>query len=340
MQGMRLLGSIIVGCLLAFGSPNVIAAAPADGASIATLRKLLDQPEGQIDLARAKVTIDHLVDPKVDVEVTLRLLDQWAAKVRARFPQGAMNKTKINLLVSTLYEPGPWNDYRPFGYDFSDPFGRDPKNTLLSTYLAKRKGQCVIMPIALVLLGQKLGLPVTLTTAPYHLIVKYGDEEVGQWTNLEATSGRFYADSGYEQALRIPPEAIKNDTFMRPYTQKESVALFATATLVPFYKQQRRPEQMLQVTDLILKANPKDVVAMTLRGDAYYLLIEQRFKSKYPVAAQIPPAEQTEFKLFSRQNLEWYSKAEALGWKAWSEADWARYLEHFVKQKSKLQGGK
>lgn len=140
MQGMRLLGSIIVGCLLAFGSPNVIAAAPADGASIATLLKLLDQPEGQIDLARAKVTIDHLVDPKVDVEVTLRLLDQWAAKVRARFPQGAMNKTKINLLVSTLYEPGPWNDYRPFGYDFSDPFGRDPKNTLLSTYLTKRKG--------------------------------------------------------------------------------------------------------------------------------------------------------------------------------------------------------
>jgi len=340
MQGMRLLGSIILGCLLAFGSPNVITAAPADGASITTLRKLLDQPEGQIDLARAKVTIDHLVDPKVDVEATLRLLDQWAVKVRARFPQGAMNKTKINLLVSTLYEPGPWNDYQPFGYDFSDPFGRDPKNTLLSTYLAKRKGQCVIMPIALVLLGQKLGLPVTLTTAPYHLIVKYGDEEVGQWTNLEATSGRFYADSGYEQALRIPPEAIKNDTFMRPYTQKESVALFATATLAPFYKQQRRPEQMLQVTDLILKANPKDVVAMTLRGDAYYLLIEQRFKSKYPVAAQIPPAEQTEFKLFSRQNLEWYSKAEALGWKAWSEADWSRYLEHFVKQKSKLQGGK
>lgn len=196
------------------------------------------------------------------------------------------------------------------------------------------------MPIALVLLGQKLGLPVTLTTAPYHLIVKYGDEEVGQWTNLEATSGRFYADSGYEQALRIPPEAIKNDTFMRPYTQKESVALLATATLAPFYKQQRRPEQMLQVTELVLKANPKDVVAMTLRGDAYYLLIEQRFKSKYPVAAQIPPAEQTEFKLFSRQNLEWYSKAEALGWKAWSEADWVRYLEHFAKQKSKLQGGK
>ncbi|MFA1260138.1 transglutaminase family protein [Xanthomonas axonopodis pv. fascicularis] len=198
---------------------------PADAANLAILRRLLNEPEGQVDLARAKVTIDHMVDPKVDVEGTLGLLDQWAAKIRARFPPGASNKAKINLLVSTLYESGPWNDHRPFGYDFSDPYGRDPNNTLLSTYLARRKGQCVIMPIAIVLLGQKLGLPVTMTTAPYHLIVKYGDEEIGQWTNLEATSGRFYADSGYEQALRIPSEAIKNDTFMRPYTQKESVAI-------------------------------------------------------------------------------------------------------------------
>jgi hypothetical protein len=58
------------------------------------------------------------------------------------------------------------------------------------------------------------------------------------------------------------------------------VALFATATLVPFYKQKPQAERMLQATDLILKANPKDVMAMTLRGDAYYLLIEQRFKAR------------------------------------------------------------
>lgn len=301
---------------------------------------LLLTPESQIDLAKAKIAIDRMIDPKVDAESTLRLLDQWVAKVRARFPPGASNKTKINLLISTLYESGAWNDYRPFRYDFEDPFGKDLDNTLLSTYLRKRKGQCVIMPITFVLLGQKLGLPVTMTTAPYHVMVKYGDEEIGQWTNLEATSGRFYPDSGYEHALRIPPEAIKNETFMRPYSQKESVALFATATLVPFYKRQRQPEQILQATDLILQANPKDVVAMTHRGDAYYLLIEQRFKSKYPVASQIPAPEQDEFKAYSRQNLEWYAKAEALGWKEWTPADWDKYLNHFAGQKSNAQGGK
>lgn len=118
----------MLGLSLALLCAPAIAAAssPAEpvAASTATLRRLLEQPEGSIDLARAKVTIDYLVDPKTDVEGTLRQLDQWAAKVRARFPAGASNKVKMDLLISTLYQPGPWNDHRPFSYDYTDPFGK------------------------------------------------------------------------------------------------------------------------------------------------------------------------------------------------------------------------
>ncbi len=312
-----------------------------DSADIGTaaLRHLLKQPEGSIDLARAKVTIDHMADPTVDIEGTLRQLDQWAAKVNARFPIGASNKLKMDLLISTLYQPGPWNDHRPFSYDYTDPFGKDLKNTLLSTYLATRKGQCVIMPVAFVLLGQKLGLPVTMTTAPYHLIVKYGDEEQGQWTNLEATSGFFRADTMYERTLHISAEATKHDTYLRPYTQRESIALFATATLAPTHKVKRQPELLLQVTDLILEANPKDVIAMTLRGDAYYALIEQRFMRKYPTAQQIPAAQREEYLSYIRKNEEWYAKAAALGWREWTEPQRADYVKHFMNMKSNSEQG-
>nr|WP_255681929.1 transglutaminase family protein [Luteimonas sp. BDR2-5] len=303
------------------------------------MRRLLEQPEGAIDLARTKIAIDRMVDPSIDADATLRLVDEWAARARARFPAGASNKVKMDLLISTLYEPGPWNDNRPFGYDYSDPFGQNVENTLLSTYLATRKGQCVIMPIAFLAIGERLGLPLTLTTAPYHLMVKYGDEEQGHWTNFEATSGLFHADSGYEQALNIPPEATHNDTFLRPYTQHETVASFATATLVPFYRQRQQAERMLEVTDAILQANPKDVVAMTQRGDAYYLLIEQQFKAKYPEAEQIPQDLRAIYLDYSRQNLDWYAKAEALGWRQWGPADRERYLQHFNTMKSKSQGG-
>ncbi|WP_236611023.1 transglutaminase-like domain-containing protein, partial [Xanthomonas citri] len=243
----RLIGAL--GLCLALVAASAWASTPAPQET--TLRLLLQQPEGSIDLARAKITIDRMIDPSIDTEATLREVDQWAAKARARFPAGASNKVKMDLLISTLYEPGPWNDHRPFGYDYTDPFGQDVNNGLLSHYFATRKGQCVIMPIAFLVIGQRLGLPLTMTTAPYHLIVKYGDEEQGQWTNFEATSALFHPDSGYEQAMSIPPEATRNDTFLRPFSQRETAALFATASLLPHYRAGKQAERMLAASDLI-----------------------------------------------------------------------------------------
>ncbi|PNS09105.1 transglutaminase family protein [Solilutibacter silvestris] len=323
----------LMGVCLALMAATACAASPAP--QEATLRQLLQQPEGAIDLARAKIAIDRVVDPSIDSVATLRLVEQWAAKARARFPVGASNKVKMDLLISTMYESGPWNDHRPFSYDYSDPFGQNVKKSLLSTYLATRKGQCVIMPIAFLVIGQRLGLPLTITTAPHHLIVKYGDEEQGQWTNFEATSGLFHPDSGYEQSMNISPEATRNGIYLRPFTQHETVAVFATASLLPYYRGRKQSERMLAVTDLILKANPKDVDAMTIRGDAYYLLIEQRFKSKYPKAEQIPMNLRAEYLDYSRQNNAWYEKAEALGWRQWGPKEKQQYLQHFNSMKAK-----
>ena len=73
--------------------------------------------------------------------------------------------------------------------------------------------------------------------------------------------------------------------------------MFATTTLLPFLQQQRQHDRTLTATEIILSANPNDVVAMTHRADA------------------------------------WYAKAEALGWRAWTDADWSRYLDHFAGRK-------
>lgn len=55
------------------------------------------------------------------------------------------------------------------------------------------------MPIAFVLLGQKLELPVTMSMAPDHLLVNTAMRKSAHGANVEATSGRN-PDSGYEQS--------------------------------------------------------------------------------------------------------------------------------------------
>lgn len=109
--------------------------------------------------------------------------------MRSQVPASANARQALDALLKTLYEPGSWNQGRPFTYDLADPLGHDRKNKQLAVYLATRKGNCVSMPILFVILGQRLGLPAALATAPHHVLVKFADDTQQAWVNVEATAG-------------------------------------------------------------------------------------------------------------------------------------------------------
>jgi hypothetical protein len=70
------------------------------------MRALLWQQDDRIDLAKAKVAIDHLVDPAEDQAATLKAVDQWADRVRTRIPAGASTWAKVMAIYTTVYVPG------------------------------------------------------------------------------------------------------------------------------------------------------------------------------------------------------------------------------------------
>src|SRR4249919_4008861 len=124
-------------------------------AKLEVIDRMAEGPDDQIDLLAAKFAIDRLVSPAFDEPLARRRLDALHAAVVARIPAGASNDRKLELLMDTVYKPGPWNDHHPFVYDFDDPFGRKTSNKLLSSYLQTRKGNCVTMPTLLVVLGHR-----------------------------------------------------------------------------------------------------------------------------------------------------------------------------------------
>ncbi|HEY8587504.1 MAG TPA: transglutaminase family protein [Rhodanobacter sp.] len=303
--------------------------------NVRVLRALLGQPENQIDFAKAKVTIDRMIDPTVDEQATLNLLDAWAHKVRARIPPGASHVVQLMILGSTIYEPGPWNDNKPFSYDLDDPFGKDIQNKLISTYLATRKGNCVSMPILLVILGQKIGLNMTLAVAPNHMLAKFRQDDgtwinieatSGTWINIEATSGTTFNDSDYQSQLHITPLGMQSGIYLRPLSQKEAVGAMM-GTLEDFYERQRSPEHQLGLTELALKVNPKDVVSIIRRAGAYYHLLQQRYVSRYPRPDLIPASQRGDFQMLSKNNSQLFEQAEALGWRQPTNEEDAAYLQ-------------
>lgn len=50
----------------------------ASAARLKALRAMLEAPEASIDLARLKVDIDRMIDPKVNAAKTLKQLDKMA----------------------------------------------------------------------------------------------------------------------------------------------------------------------------------------------------------------------------------------------------------------------
>lgn len=129
--------------LLTLGAWAASAKAVTADPNIAVLHAILTQPESKIDLARVKLTVDHMINPSIDIEGSLQQLDGMVSTLRTGLPPNATSWQAMLGLRSYLYQAGPWNGYRPYEYDLADPYGHNIHNKLLPTYLTTRKGNCV-----------------------------------------------------------------------------------------------------------------------------------------------------------------------------------------------------
>lgn len=297
------------------------------------LRAQFQLPGNEIDYAVAKLTVDQLIDPTTDAAVIHRELDYWERIVRSQVPAGAEARQVLDALLKTIYQPGPWNQGRPFTYDLSDPLGRNPRNKLLATYLDTRKGNCVSMPMLVLILGQRLDLPVALATAPNHVLVKFADDSQQTWVNIEATAGGFKFDSSYERETGISVKAIANELYLRPLAPNEGVGVMAS-TLMEHYAAKKNGDALLAVAELALAANAKDPVALVWKANAYYILLQERYVKRYPTAREIPPALHDDFRRLSSANLAWIARAEQLGWTETTREQEAIYLQSIQREKA------
>lgn len=300
------------------------------------IRSLLTQPPDALDLVRTKLAIDKMIDPAVDVESNVRKIDSMVAQIGLLPEFGTSGTAKLLALSKYVYEPGPWNNNRRFEYDLQDPLGTKIGNKLLPNYLSSKKGNCVTMPLLLVLLGHRLGIDVTASTAPKHVLVKWKNE-VGTWINLEATSGAIPTrDVWIRQQMPMTDEAIANGVYLQPLTKTETAALIVT-TLAEHYFQQQEYQKAIAIADLVLEFYPKDVGTMVLKASAFGRLRRQEFMAKYPSPAQIPMAERGYFEYLSVNNQRWFEQAEALGWREETSDDKQKYLQQVDQTRRRLK---
>lgn len=312
----RFLG--ILTCLTLFFA--VPAAAGQSQSPADFVRGIVDAPAAKLGFARAKLAVDTFVDPTIDETAVLAEFDRMAATIDRMLgtlpPEAAsIDVEKMKALRAFLYEPGHWNNARPFQYDLSDPLGQQPGAQLLTSYLATRKGNCVSMPMLFLALGERLGIDVTLSTAPLHVFVKWTDGATGKTWNLETTSGAgFTRDEHYRKITPMTDEAVANGVYLKTLSRREALSIIATGVLDHLLATGRYDEA-IAVADVLIEAYPASAYAMVKKGTAYYRLLDREFIRKYPEESDIPPVELPRAAALSRASAEAFAKAEALGWR-------------------------
>lgn len=307
-----------------------------DAASINLLTKLLAAPEEDIDFAEAKLAIDQLIDPTIDVAATRQRLDSMVVAIMKMTTVSASSMEKKEALRKYLYESVPWNNHQAFQYDFDDPKGTNINNKLINSYLNSRKGNCISMPFLFIVLGQKLGLDVVASTAPLHVFVKYTDDATGITYNLETTSGgNPTRDSWVRQGFPMTDMAVRNGIYLQKLTNKETVAVMANA-LLQHYFEKKQFGQLIATADLILSYYPKAVSAIIYKASTYNELLKVEGLWRYRTPREVPPAEREKFKyLISRVN-GYHNQAIRMGWHQPSEAENENYLKKVEQEAARI----
>ena len=293
-----------------YGIAGVATSAPDP---VATVDAILSVGEAELDYGRAKLAFDQLMDPSHSVADVMGQIDQMKDAVGCLAGPSATPDARIAALRRFLYVAGPWNDHRSFAYDQTDPLGQRIENKLLATYLATRRGNCVSMPTLFLILADRLGLDVALATAPLHVFLRYRSES-GRVINIEASNGGHPTrDAWYREQMPMSDRAIERGLYLRSQPKREGVALMAT-TVLEYLISQRRFEEALAVSAIILRHAPRDGYTMVKQGSVCAEMIEAEFAARHPDPATIPQPLRARYDTLMRQNRTAFAAAEALGW--------------------------
>lgn len=325
---------------MAFGTALLVVAASATALltranSPLQPADMLALPESRIDLAVAKLSMDKIIDPNIDINANLQKLDAMAADIKHMLPPNATSNDKVLALMAYLYDPGPWNHYQNFSYNLDDPLGKDIKTKLLPSYLETRQGNCVSMPTLLVILGRRIGLNMTLVMAPNHFFVHFIQDN-GEPYNLEGVEKGTVSNERYQKEHYVTDAEIANGIYLKSLTKKQEVEALLMV-LVNYYRDNKQYDKAIELTDMVLQQDPESVDAMLNKGSVYGGMGRDFLKSHN---GKFTSEEDRYYQELGKTYNVWLTKAEARGWTEPPKDYDQKYLAvvERAKAKRKVQG--
>lgn len=213
----------------------------------------------QIDFLQATWLVENAVDPTLSwnefngmfqsgVQVITQLMKQQKhspqdnlAKLMAIY-QFMSDTTKVFIAAREKNVVT-----KPLLYDYDDyEAKKDIKKVFVSKLLRTGSGQCMSLPLLYYLYAKAMGAEASLAFVPEHTYITFKDNR-GTWQNIELTAGMLTTADFYWQSGFIKSEQVKSGIYLKPLTEKETVAYLLTTLTLAYVKTFGTDDRVLEM---------------------------------------------------------------------------------------------
>jgi len=213
------------------------------------IRILFDRADAEVDLGRAAAALARLEYPDVDVEACAQRLDDYAARVAARWDASKPQETAVSAINKLLFEELGFHGNREDYYD--------PRNSFLNDVLERRTGIPITLSVIYIEIGRRLGLPIFGVGLPSHFIVKYDDRSRVFFVD-PYHEGRVLNRQGCAELVKtLHGRPVELHDLHFAAVENRTIVLRMLNNLRAIYVNSRQHRRALEVLDAILALEPE-----------------------------------------------------------------------------------
>lgn len=158
---------------------------------------------------------------------------------------------------------------KPMLYDLEDfKAEKDITKVFVSKLLRIGTGQCMSLPMLYYLYAKALGAEANLAFAPQHSYITFKDR-LGNWQNIELTGRMFTTADFHWQSGFVKAEQVKSGIYLKPVTEKETIAYLLTTLALTYVKTIGTDERVLQMALTARENFPNSITANMLVAGYY-----------------------------------------------------------------------
>ena len=229
----------------------------------------INQPDAQIDLAKAALYIAQEEYPDLDTAAYLNALDVMATEVEERLPVERYPLRVIQSLNRYLYDD--------LGYTGNTSDYYDPRNSFLNEVIDRRTGIPITISLIYLEIARRIDFPMVGINMPGHFLIRPEFEDTGIFVDA-FNRGEILFDSDCEERLAQiygRPVQLQPD-FTEPVSHRQLLARMLT-NLKFIYLNRKDLPKALTVVERILLLFPDAPMELRDRGLLYY---QMGYKSK------------------------------------------------------------